>query len=55
MTLLRSAEKGGTMEIIFALPTILLIGTAIYVVSLLHRIAKAVERVAINTERKPSL
>lgn len=43
------------MEIIFALPTIALIGTAIYVVSLLQRIATAVERVAANTERTPAL
>lgn len=39
------------MELIFALPMIVYIGTIIYIVSLLQRIAKAVERVAVNTER----
>jgi hypothetical protein len=39
------------VELIFALPLILYIATIIYIVSLLQRIARAVEQIATNTER----
>ncbi len=38
------------MDFTFAVPMILYIATIIYIVSLLRRIAEAVERIATNTE-----
>ena len=42
------------MEVVFLLPMFLYIAAFIYIVSLLQRIAVAVERVAVNTAR-PSI